>query len=142
MDFNDFAQLCTKRRTVHGFDDRVISDEDLQDLLRVAHLSPSVGNTQPWRFHVVLNKDLASQLNEAITYGNDVTGGSAFVVVTAERLSKPRTERIVWNPHEIEYSCVAAMTYLLLAAVAKGLDANWVSLQPGPVHDILKLPQH
>jgi nitroreductase len=48
----------------------------------------------------------------------------------------------VWNPKELEYSCMAAMENMLLGATALGLGSCWVSLHHGPVHSLLKLPRH
>lgn len=142
LSFEEFRALCQQRRSVRYFDDANLTMEEILGVLEIAMLAPSVENTQPWRFHVVMNKDIQQKLMDAACYGNFVAGASAFIVVTSDNRSKPSTGETLWNPQELEYSCVAAMEHVLLAATARHYASCWVSLHHGTVHDILSLPKH
>ncbi|MBU0728937.1 MAG: nitroreductase family protein [Proteobacteria bacterium] len=50
--------LMLKRRSVRRFTKRKPSKKALEMLIGAAALAPSASNKQPWRFHVVRNKDL------------------------------------------------------------------------------------
>ncbi len=75
-------------------------------------------------------------------YGNFVAGAAAFVVVTCNRKLETKTPNIIWNPREMEYSCIAAMQLAMLAATTLDIGTCWVSLHHGPAHNVLKLPDH
>lgn len=140
MTFDDFAALCKARRSIRYFDANPITQKEILMLLDIAHLSPSVGNAQPWKFHVVQNPDLLKKLMEASCYGNFVAGASTFIVVTCDKTAAPVTQEVLWNPKELEYSCMSAMTHMLLAATAMKLGSCWVSLHHGAAHEVLELP--
>lgn len=114
----------------------------MEELLATAHLAPSVGNTQPWRFHAVLDRVLMRKLTECSCYGNFVPGGGAIIVVGCDTNAKPEHGEVLWNPRELDYSCAGAMQVLMLGATAMGLGSCWVSLHHGPAHELLKLPPY
>lgn len=140
MTFQDFEALCKQRRSIRYFSDVPVRIDDVMQLLDVAHLAPSVENIQPWRFHVIVSPDLKKQITECSCYGNFVAGSSVFVIVTCDRTAQSSAVETIWNPQEMEYSCMAAMMQLILAATAKGMGSCWVSLHHGNVHEILNLP--
>lgn len=114
----------------------------MEALLSVAILSPSVENTQPWHFHVLLDSNMRERMMEVTCYGNFIAGAGAFVVITCNRSAKPITKDIIWNPKELEYSCASAMTFAMLAAQCMNLGTCWVSLHHGKAHEMLSLPNH
>jgi nitroreductase len=139
ISLDDFRKLCDQRRSIRYFSDEPVNTDDIKTLIEVAQLAPSVENTQPWHFHIITNPDLRAQLMETSCYGNFVAGAGTFIIVTCDRTAKPKTQEIIWNPKELEYSCAVAMNHLILAATAAGLGSCWVSLHHGQAHDILKL---
>jgi nitroreductase len=142
MNLEDFRSLCRMRRSIRYFDDKQVTKDDLTELLDVAHLAPSIENLQPWKFHVITNEDLRKKLMQTSCYGNFITGASAFVIVTSKKMNQAEVSQVIWNPRELEYSSMAAMTYLLLGATAKGIGSCWVSLHHGEAHALLQLPMN
>ncbi len=136
-----FLALCEKRVSVRGFTDEPVSEKDLLKLLDAARHAPSVQNVQPWHFHVIAKEELRTSVMDSACYGNFTTGNPTLVVVTCDTSLHPNNQEIVWNPRELEYSCMGAMEHVLLAAAASGLGGCWVSFHHGPVHASLKLPQ-
>jgi nitroreductase len=49
----DFDDLVKKRRSIHHFTNKTVSNDDLLYILEAARWAPSAGNNQPWRFVVV-----------------------------------------------------------------------------------------
>jgi 5,6-dimethylbenzimidazole synthase len=141
MQFSDFQDLCRKRSSVHNFDNTSIDPKAIDQILAVAHLSPSVGNAQPWRFHVVANLEARNKIIDACCYGNFILGAGTIIVVTCDKAAKPLDGKIIWNPREMEYSCAVAIDHILLAATAMGFGSCCVSLHHGPTHELLGLPQ-
>ncbi len=141
MQFTEFQDLCRKRLSVHNFDNTSIDPKSIDQILACAHLSPSVGNTQPWRFHVVVKPETRTKILDACCYGNFILGSATFIVVTCDKSSQPQDGKILWNPREMEFSCAAALDHILLAATAMGLGSCCVSLHHGPVHELLSIPE-
>lgn len=141
MTYDNFQSLCHKRRSIRYFDQKPVSKEDILKLLALARLAPSVENLQPWHFHVVFRKELRTKLMEASCYGNFMEGAGVFILVTVNRTEQSKAKEPVWNPRELEYSCMAAMEHMLLGATAMGLGSTWVSLHHGVAHEMLALPR-
>lgn len=142
MTYDDFHALCERRRSIRYFSDAPVSKEDIEKLLALARLAPSVENLQPWHFHVILNEKMRTDMMEASCYGNFVEGAGAFIVVTVNPTTENSAAEPVWNRRELEYSCMAAMENVLLGATAMGLGSCWVSLHHGKAHELLGLPRH
>lgn len=142
MQFQDFRELCQKRRSTRHFSDTPITPQAIRELVEVASLSPSVENTQPWRFTVVFDPDLKQTLTEASCYGDIIKDAAAFIVISCDTRFKPADLSILWNPRELEYSCAGAMQTLILGATAMGIGCTWVSLHRGLAHELLALPMY
>lgn len=142
MSLDDFLALVGKRKSVRYFSSDPVDPAIIETLLQVARLSPSIENTQPWHFHVIKNEEMKKEIMKCSCYGNFVAGASAFIVVTCSRMAETRTASPIWNPKELEYSCVVAMESVMLAATAMDLGSCWVSLHHGPVHNLLKLKDY
>lgn len=134
--------LMKNRRSIRYFSEKKVDRKTVDTILEVARLSPSVENTQPWNFHVITNPEMKTKMMEYSCYGNFIPGSSAFVVVTCNRASKGASNAPIWNPKEMEYSCVASMYGMMLAGTTMGLGTCWVSLHHGPAHNLLKLKDH
>lgn len=142
MTFDELKTLLNERRSIRYFSDTPLKKADIEKILAAATLAPSVENLQPWHFHVVTEKDLKTKLMETSCYGNFVAGAAAFIVVTCNRKVETKTPNIIWNPRELEYSCINAMQLAMLAATTMNIGSCWISLHHGPVHNLLKLPDH
>jgi nitroreductase len=142
MTYDEFRSLCESRRSIRYFDEKPVSKEEVLKLLELARLAPSVENLQPWHFHVIFNQELRKKMTECCCYGNFAEGASVFIVVTANRSLENQAKEPVWNEKELEYSCMGAMTNVLLGATAMGIGSCWVSLFRGNVHELLKLPRY
>ncbi len=142
MTFDDFQSLCAQRRSIRYFDDKPVKTDVVTKLLEVARLAPSVENLQPWKFHVVTSPALRKKLMEASCYGNFVEGAGVFIVITSDTSLQTKAKEPLWNPRELEYSCIAAAEHMMLAATAMGLGSCWVSLHHGVAHEALDLPRN
>ncbi len=141
MQFTDFTKLCHDRSSIRTFADKPVERQVVEDILQCAHLAPSVGNTQPWVFHVVQHRDLLKKLEAGFSYGAIESGTPTLIVVACNNMVQPtKVTKMVLNPNELEYSCVCAMNTAMLAAVAHGLIGTWVSLERADTHVLLDLP--
>ena len=60
----DVAELFRHQRAVRAFSDRDVDQDTVERLLTAATHGPSGSNTQPWRFIVVRDPEVKSQLSE------------------------------------------------------------------------------
>lgn len=58
-------EAIEKRASVRQFTGDV-RDEDLREMVRLAHLAPSINNSQPWRFIAIKNRGLLKDMASAV----------------------------------------------------------------------------
>uniref|UniRef100_A0A1I7WNN5 Nitroreductase domain-containing protein n=1 Tax=Heterorhabditis bacteriophora TaxID=37862 RepID=A0A1I7WNN5_HETBA len=59
-----FYEQMKMRRSVRNFSTRPVSLKIIQNLIKTAGCSPSVGNTQPWKFCVIVNEEKKREIRE------------------------------------------------------------------------------
>ena len=118
----------------------MISDDQLEILLRAAMQAPSARNRQPWHFIVIKDAKVLRQLAIAHPYGKMLAEAGAAFVICGDRNLEPMESYLLQN-------CSAATQNLLLAAHDLGLGAVWLGLHPrqeriNAIRSILKFPDH
>jgi nitroreductase len=58
----EFKEVVTKRRSVRKFKKDAIPEESLGNVLEAGRWAPSAGNSQPWRFLVVTNREIKAKI--------------------------------------------------------------------------------
>lgn len=158
------AELFRWRRDVRAFRTDPVDAGLIDDLLGLAALSPSVGNSQPWRFVVVEDSRLRAAVRRNFEECNrealaDYAGERARIYATLKLSGLDRApvhiavfadEATVLGhglgqktmPETLRYSVVAAINSLWLAARAHGVGVGWVSiLDPARLGAILEVPE-
>lgn len=156
--------LFVWRRDVRRFRRDSLPEGTLERLIEVVCLSPSVGLSQPWRFVIVEDETrrravienfkacnaqaLQSYSGErAAHYANLKLAGleeaPVHLAVFADKTSEVgHGLGRMTMPETIEYSVVAAICSVWLAARAEGIGLGWVSiLDPAQVKEILAVPE-
>ncbi len=151
------------RRDVRRFLRDPVAPELIDELLDLACLAPSVGNSQPWRFARVDGADtrraIISDFREANAEAlGDYEGPKAklYASLKLSGLEDAPVHLAVFAdestdagaglgrrsmPEMLNYSAVLAVYTLWLAARARGLGVGWVSiLNPDRVTNILDVP--
>lgn len=158
-----FADLVAWRRDVRRFRTDPVPDDVLRDCLALARLSPSVGNSQPWRFVRVSRPERRaavaasfSRCNEAAAGAYDDERATAYRRLKLAGLREAPVHLAVFcdeatasghglgratMPEMLRYSVVTAVHTLWLAARSHGLGVGWISiLCPEEVTDALDVP--
>ena len=155
--------LFVWRRDVRRFRREPLPPGVIERLIDTACLSPSVGLSQPWRFVIVEDaarrraviEDFNACNGEALrAYSGETAQRYAalklagleeapcHVAVFADRTTEIGTglgRRTM--PEMAEYSAVAAVAMMWLAARAEGIGMGWVSiLDPARINAILDVP--
>jgi 5,6-dimethylbenzimidazole synthase len=156
-------QLVTWRRDVRRFRSDPLPHGTLERLIETACLAPSVGLSQPWRFVTV--EDPARR--EAVRAEFRACNAEALASYAGDRASRYaalKLEGLREAPHQFavfceratavghglgrrtmpemaEYSVVAAICTIWLAARAEGIGLGWVSiLDPARMAGLLEVP--
>lgn len=157
------AELIAWRRDVRRFRPDPVPPEVVRRLIALAAISPSVGNSQPWRFVLVEDERLRRAVrhdclkaNEAAAEGYDGARAALYRALKLEGLKEAPIHLAVFcdedtdigfglgrmtMPETLSYSAVGAVATLWLAARAEGIGLGWVSiLDPAKVHALLDAP--
>ena len=128
------------RKSVRQYTDQVVSDEQVETLLRAAMAAPSGIDRRPWRFVVIRDPEVKAALGGQKMY----TECSVLIAVCGETTMTWRDGEVRDNPNWTA-DCAAATENLLLAAEAIGLGAVWTAGYPykermNPAREVLGLP--
>jgi len=138
---NDLIQLIMTRTSIRAFQDKPVSDETVEQLLKAATAAPSAKNSQPWAFVVVRDRALLEKLGNSLPNAK-MTATAPVAVVICGALDKA----LPGEAHDYWIQDAAAATEnFLLAVHALGLGAVWTGVHPISeririLKDALKLP--
>jgi 5,6-dimethylbenzimidazole synthase len=157
-------ELFVWRRDVRRFRPDPLPSDAIERLIEIACLSPSVGLSQPWRFVIVEDK----ARRRAVIENFKTCNADALQSYSGERAARYAALKLsgleeapghlavfaettgsvghglgrATMPETVEYSVVAAVCSMWLAARAEGIGVGWVSiLNPASIHEILEVPE-
>lgn len=157
--------ICRRRDVRAEFTGEPLGDEELRSLLEAAHAAPSVGNSQPWDFVVVRDRDLLDRFATHVAqcrldYADslDPDRRQTFNPIKIEGIRESglgvvatydptRSGPNVLGRHTITdagvFSVVCAIQNLWLMAAALGIGVGWVSFYREPfLKGLLGIPEH
>jgi 5,6-dimethylbenzimidazole synthase len=159
----NLRSLFVWRRDVRRFSSEPLPDGTIERLIDLARLSPSVGLSQPWRFVIVEDPSRRRAVLDHFKACN-MAALKSFSGELATRYARLKlagleeapcqiavfTDRATQVGHGLgqstmpetaEYSAVAAICTIWLAARAEGIGLGWISiLDPIRVAEILDVP--
>ena len=144
------TRLIAWRRDVRRFSDRPVPELLIETLLDIAQLSPSVGNSQPWRWVQVDSAAKRAEIRAIFTSCNDAARlaqpnerACAYASLKLEGLDRAPLQFAIFcdqatgqgfglgrhtMPEMLEYSTVAMVSTFWLAARAADLGVGWISI--------------
>jgi 5,6-dimethylbenzimidazole synthase len=154
-------RVMSARRDMRHFSSEPLDAALLERLLAAAHLAPSVGLMQPWRFIRIRDRELRERIHALVDRERLKTAealgerGDDFMRLKVEGIREcgevlvaalaPDRERHVFGRRtmpEMDLASVAcAIQNLWLAARAEGIGMGWVSLfEPEDLRVLLRMP--
>ncbi len=155
-------RVLAQRRDVRHFNDQPIDAEVFKRILSAAHMAPSVGLMQPWRFIRITDQQVRHNLHAIVDKERQVTAEvlgerkQEFLQLKVEgilqcaellvaALPNKREEHVFGRrtlPEMDLASLSCAIQNMWLAARAEGVGMGWVSLfEPQALMDLLKMPK-
>mgnify|MGYP001078024906 CR=1 FL=1 len=159
----EFDELLRWRRDVRHFKTDPIDEATVESILRSAELSPSVGNSQPWRWVEVRSPEPRAVVKETFARCNaDALNGyrgeraQKYLSLKLAGLDEAPVHIAVFcedetlqghglgratMPETLAYSVVTAIGSLWLSARARGVGVGWISIvEPEAVCQALDVP--
>ena len=165
----DTFDAIKERRSVKHYDvNHKLTDEEVNQLLSLAVLSPTSFNIQNWRFVLVKDSEVRKQIRAAAWDQAQVTDSSLLIVICADLKAWKDNPGQYWKnaPKEAQEflvpamspfyegkdelqrdeamrSCGIAAQTIMLAAKSMGYDSNpMIGFDPDKVAEIIKLPEN
>jgi len=134
----ELIEALKARRSIRRYKPDKIPDDVLERVLEAARIAPSAGNAQPWKFLVVRDSRLKSELIEACRGQRFIAEADAIIVACG----LPRQARHIggrWSSAQVDVAC--AFTQLLLQAWQEGLGTCWIgAYDEAKVKRLLNIP--
>ncbi|MDH3395209.1 MAG: nitroreductase family protein [Nitrosopumilus sp.] len=164
---NTFDAIKERRSVKHYDTNHKLTDDEVNQLLSLAVLSPTSFNIQNWRFVVVKDSEVRKQIRAAAWDQSQVTDSSLLIVICADLKSWKDNPGQYWKntPKEAQdflvpaigpfyegkeqlqrdeamRSCGIAAQTIMLAAKSMGYDSNpMIGFDPQKVAEIINLPK-
>lgn len=155
-------KVMRERRDVRHFNKEIVDRDCFNTILSAAHLAPSVGLMQPWRFIHITNVELRHKIHQLVESERQLTADAlgekkeeflrlkvegiiecSDVVIAA--LPDKREEHIFGRrtlPEMDLASLSCAIQNMWLTARAEGIGMGWVSLfEPNALKTLLNMPE-
>ena len=139
---SDFFELLKTRRSIRDFQDREVSLDLVQEIVKDTCMAPSSGNGQPWKFIIVNHREMIRKLSDE--------SKKNFVALIEKDPSSPLKKyeaglrskefNVFYNAPCLVYfvgakevrslwiDCALAACYFMFSAAARGLGTCWVNL--------------
>ena len=164
---NTFDAIKERRSVKHYDPNHKLTDEEINQLLSLAILSPTSFNIQNWRFVVVKNLQTKKEIRSAAWDQVQITDASLLIVICADLKSWKDNPAQYWKnaPKEAQdflvpaigpfyegkeqlqrdeamRSCGIVAQTIMLAAKSMGYDSNpMIGFDPQKVAEIINLPK-
>jgi nitroreductase len=126
--FMEFAEVVKGRRSIRSYQDRSVSDSDIEQMIDLARHAPSSMNGQPWHFVIVKDPQTKNTLaeiknrycpKEKQAYSADFLKEAAVIIVVCVDKAKA-------FDREVENALLAS-SYIMLSAHNEGIGSVYMS---------------
>lgn len=137
----NLKQLIEARYSVRAYLPHTVEKEKLEYILECARLSPSACNYQPWRFYVVSDKDVLSQVYKA--YDREWFKTAPMCIVVCNDLSQSWKRTSFDGKDHGDIDTAIASEHICLAVHEQGLGTCWIcNFKPEQLSKALNLPDN
>lgn len=135
----DVLEVIKGRRSIKNYSDRQIEDKKLNKILEAGSLAPSAHNNQGWKFIVVREKNIISEIFDSFVAPENFKRAPVVIVVCG---INPGEIMTCGQPrYTVDISI--AMSFMMLEAYEQGLDTCWIgSYSQDKIKEILDIPNN
>ena len=136
----DVLSVIHNRKSVRTYQDKKVTKDQLEVLMKAAMAAPTAVDRRPWIFIAVTDRTTLDKLSEGLPYAQMLKQASAAIVVCGDTTKAFPGDFWIMD-------CSAATENLLLAAEGTGLGAVWTAVYPEQervdhVRKVLGIPSH
>lgn len=129
------------RRSIRKYEDKAVSDEKIQKLLRAAMYAPSAGNEKPWHFIVIKDREILNEIPKFHPYTQMLLEAPLAIVPCCD------TSNLKYNGAFWVQDMAASIQNILLEAKHLGLGSCWCGVYSrqelvDKVSQLLGTPKH
>lgn len=142
MNLSELERFFAGRTSVRQYLQDEVSEETINNIIRLTRSAPSAGNLEAWDLVVVTDEGTRELLSDASFQQEHVSAAPVVFVICANyvRSMSRYGERGIF--YAMQDASIAG-TYLMLAIHASGLGSCWTgSFDDEMVREILDLPGH
>lgn len=130
-----------ERRSIRSYQDKHVSDETIETILRAGMYAPSAGNEQPWEFVVIRSKKMLESLCSIHPHAKALLSCNVAIAICGN-LSCQKYSAQYWV-----LDCTLAGQNIMLQAQEMGLGSVWLGVYPCKyrmenIVELLHLPQN
>jgi nitroreductase len=122
----DFIELAEKRYSVRKYQDRQVSKDDLDKVIRAAMLAPTGKNNQPFRIYVLQSKEAVAKMSEI----SPCVFGAPTVLLFAYSRSEEWQNPLEEGVHSGDQDVSIVATHAMMEAADIGLGTCWCNYFP------------
>lgn len=145
---NPFQQLVKSRRSIRRYLEKPVEREKILACIEAARLAPSADNVQPWRFLIIDDPELKSQLAKevfsGIYYISKFAAKAPVLIMILARLDiiANRIGKQIQNIHFYLIDVGIAGEHIVLQAEELGLGTCWIGwFNSRKARKFLKIPR-
>ena len=113
------------RRSIRKYHkDKIVTKDQLNQLVHAAMLAPSARNSRPWEFIVITNREILDEVARIHPGAGMFSSINAAILVVAIEQKEPIIEGF------FPQCCGAAIQNILLEAIDMGLGTCWCGIYP------------
>ena len=129
----DVFEAIQERRSIRAYQDTPVPREKLEKILEAARLAPSAGNTEPWHFIAVTDKEKRKILSKG-NYAKFLSEAPLVIVACGDKKASPD-----WYAIDV----ALAVENMILTATSEGLSTCCVgSFEEKEVKETVKVPSN
>lgn len=133
----DILEAIYERRSIREYTNQSVEDKVIKEIIRAGSWAPSGHNNQPWRFAVIRDPKMKSQIARQTIYGKIIDNSPVIIAVFADKSA-------MYDEVKDHMAIGACIQNMLLAVHALNLGAVWLGeilKNREKVRNILSLPQ-
>ncbi len=111
----DFFEVIEKRCSIREYSDKVISNEDIESMIKAGSLAPTARCVEPWEFIVIKDKKVLNEISTIAPNGKFINNADCAIIILCKE-----------TKYYLEDGC-AATENILLSATALGVGACWIA---------------
>lgn len=105
------------RRSIRNFQDKTISEKEINMILEAGRWAPSASNRQPWKFIVIKDRDFINKIAKVASYGRFIKEASVLIAIIGKTKTSPK-----W--YIIDTSLVSMN--MMLMGWSMGIGTCWI----------------